>query len=181
MKVNIKLQKRDVEIKDIPIFYKTLTENKISVGVHKEQGRHNVEKALWNEFGVAPFRLATPMKKKLANGKFVKLLPETVLQIPARPFVRLYLHPSSLENFRKYYEQEMNYKFLSGLKTPAQDAKNLLNDVSDFTEEQMKKNVVEGNDLKRNAPLTIAIKGFDYPLVETGKMLKSIKGKVEKI
>ena len=63
-KCKIELKKRDVQLKDIPKFYQELIENKVSVGVHKEQGSFNVKKALWNEFGVTPYVLATPKRKR---------------------------------------------------------------------------------------------------------------------
>lgn len=38
-----------------------------------------------------------------------------------------------------------------------------------------------GNSLKPNAPSTIAKKGFDHPLVETGQMAADVRGRVHRI
>ena len=90
--VVMKFKDRDVRLKDIPKFYKELSSNKLTVGVHHEQGSHNVEKAVWNEFGKIII-LQSPLRKRLADGTYAKLKMGTVLHTPARPFVRLYLYP----------------------------------------------------------------------------------------
>jgi len=176
----IKLTKRDVRLKDLVSFYQYLSTYKISVGVHKERGQTNLQKAFWNEFG-STIRLGKPLKKKLASGKFLRLPEGTIIHTPARPFVRLTLYPESIKIIQDYFAQEMGYRIKGKLKNPKSDAKNLLKNTADFSAEQMKKIADDSSNYLPNAPLTVAIKGFDYPLHKTGKMVESIKGKVERI
>ena len=61
----IEFKKRDVRLKDIPKFYQELIENKVSIGIHKAQGSHNVEKAFWNEFGTTQVLIMLRIFKRL--------------------------------------------------------------------------------------------------------------------
>lgn len=179
-KCKIEFKKRDVQLKDIPKFYQELVENKVSVGVHKEQGSFNVKKALWNEFGVTPYVLATPKRKRLFNGSYVTLGEGTTIQIPARPFIRLYLFPESRDLIHKSYIQSINSNFRDGLKTPRSSAKNVLNTVGDAGQVSQWINMERWKSALPNASLTVAIKGFDYPLFETGSLQKAIRYKLSK-
>lgn len=175
----IKVVKKDIRTQDLVSFYQTLSENKMSIGVHKDRGQNNLQKAFWNEFGTT-IKLDRPLKKKLASGKFIRLAEGTVIHTPARPFVRLTLYPESVKIIKDYFAQEMGYKIKGKLKNPKTSARNLLQDTADFSAKQMKKIADDSSNYLPNAPLTIAIKGYDYPLHKTGKLVDSIKGKVEK-
>lgn len=177
--VSIKFKKRDVRLKDVPKFYQELEENTLSVGLHKEQGKHNVEKGFWNEFGVAPFILSKPMKKRLADGSYTTLTEGTVLHIPARPFTRLYLYPERLQRVLNEYKNSYELALKNGLKPPKQSAKKVLNDVGIIAKNEMY-DIILSKTLLPNAPLTVAIKGFDFPLFKIGKMVNAIKHKVRK-
>ena len=189
--VNLKLKKRDVQIKDIPLYYKGLVENKVSIGIHKRKGRevgsgelpskaNALEKAFWNEFGTTHVVKKDFKKKSKIDGKFVKFKAGTVISIPARPFIRLYLYPDRVKRIFMEYENSLNRAFMNGLKQPKNNAKETLKDVAYRGEIVMKEGIVGQNDLQPNAPLTVYLKGFDYPLFETGSMLNAIRGQVEK-
>lgn len=177
----IEFKKRDIRLQDIPKFYQGLVENKVSVGVHREQGSHNVDKAFWNEFGGGTFTLSTPMRKKLADGSWVRLDAGTTLRMPARPFIRLYLRPENIRLIRECYLSKINDSFQSGLKAPKTDAKEVLNEVGEGGKVAQWTNMEEWTTKLPNAPLTVAIKGFNHPLFDTGKMFNAIKYKVRKI
>lgn len=175
----IKTKKRDLKINNLAKFYLALSENKASIGVHKEQGSHNLDKAIWNEFGATPFVLATPMKKKLADGTFTTLGAGTVLQIPARPFVRLYLYPERQRKVFEEYKIVYNQLVKEGVKSPISKARKLLQQIGLVAKNEMY-DIILSKTLIPNAPLTIAIKGFDFPLFKTGSMVNAIKNKVKK-
>ena len=180
MKCKIEFKKRNVQLKDIPKFYEGLIDNKISVGVHKEQGSFNVKKAVWNEFGTTPYVLATPKRKRLFDGSYATLQAGTVIETPARPFIRLYLFPESRSLINETYIHSINNSFRSGLKSPRSLAKNVLNSVGDSGQVSQLINMERWKTALPNASLTVAIKGFDYPLFKTGRLQKAIKYKISK-
>ena len=81
----------------------------------------------------------------------------------------------------KTYRAEITNAFHEGLKTPKSQAKDVLKSVATMGETEMRKTIMTNDELEPNAPLTIEIKGFDYPLFKTGSMMRAIKGKVSKI
>lgn len=180
MKCKIELKKRDVELKNIPKFYEELIDNKVSVGVHKEQGSFNVKKAVWNEFGVTSLVLAKPMRKRLKTGNYAVLKAGSVITIPARPFIRLYLFLDSRNLIHKTYAQSISDSFRSGLKPTRQQAKNVLEQVGSSGQVSQWTNMDRWTTALPNASLTVAIKGFDHPLFKTGALTKAIKYKISK-
>ena len=155
----IEFKKRDVRLKDVPKFLQGLIENKVSIGVHSTQdrrpkGKSNVDIGFINEFGLQ--------------------------NVPARPFVRLYLYPEKTYRVMNEYRNRYNEQIKQGLKTPIKSAKDILNDVGRIGQTEMRDIILSNTMLTPNAPLTIELKGFDYPLVETGRLVNAIKYKVEK-
>lgn len=175
----LKTKKRDINLTNLAKFYKGLMENKLSVGLHKEQGSHNVEKGFWNEFGATPFVLAKPMRKKLADGTYTRLEKGTILHIPPRPFIRLYLYPEKQQRVFKEYKTSYEMCLKEGIKRPNSSVKKVLDNVG-FVAVNEIHNLILSKTLLSNAPLTIAIKGFDFPLFKTGSMVNAIKHKVRK-
>jgi len=155
----IEFKKRDVRLKDVPKFLQGLIENKVTVGIHQTQdkrprGKSNVYIGYINEFGLGNF--------------------------PPRPFVRLYLYPEKTYRVMNEYRNRYNEQIRQGLKTPIMSAKNVLKDVGEIAQKEMRDIILSNTMLISNAPKTIELKGFDYPLVETGRLVNAIKYKVEK-
>ena len=107
-RVTLEFQKRDVRLKDIPLFYKNLADNKITVGVHKREGMevgstdlpkkaNTLEKAYWNEFGTTHTVTKLFRKRARTDNKLVTFKEGTIINIPPRPFVRLYLYPEKIQ------------------------------------------------------------------------------------
>lgn len=176
----IEFKKRDVRLQDIPKFYQELIENKVSIGIHKAQGSHNVEKAFWNEFGTTQV-LTKDLRKRKADGTYAIIKAGTRIVTPARPFVRLYLYPEKMNKIFKTYNAEITNAFHEGLNNPRRSGEQVLKSVAFVGEAEMRKTIMTNDVLEPNAPLTIEIKGFDYPLFNTGRMMNAIKGKVSKI
>lgn len=81
---------------------------------------------------------------------------------------------------RTAYLKLLNGSMDLGLNAPVSDAKTMLKHVAKIAQEEMQ-DIIEGRTLLRpNNALTIYLKGFDYPLLETGGLLNAIRGKVEK-
>ena len=94
-------------------------------------------------------------------------------RIPARPFIRL-----SFENHKKEWGDEAETQLTAMIKS-GKTASGALNAVG----RHMKKDIVsiigDTSQLRHNAPSTIARKGFDKPLYETGKLKAAIDFKVK--
>lgn len=190
-RVKIEFKKRDIALKNVPKFYQTLAENKMSIGVHKREGlsvgttdkpnRANIlERAYFNEFGTRQYVSKTFRKKSQTDGKMVVFQKGDLIVVPPRPFVRLYLYPNRLEKVMVAYVNFIDNSFLHGLKSPVVDARETLKYVARIAEEEMQSIIGEKVELQPNSAFTVYLKGFDYPLVETGRLLYAIKGKVEK-
>lgn len=180
--VTLETKKRDVRLKDIPLFYKGLTENKISVGVHKEQGQENLKHALWNEFGTVHITKHPYKFRRLVNGHFktIRIAQGSDISIPPRPFVRLKIYPKSIFLIEHKLQQRISNAIRGGLHAPKTESMNVLTDVAKFAEDEMKIIALSSEHYESNANLTVELKGFNQPLVETGKMINAIKGKVKK-
>ena len=156
--IKLEFKKRDVKLKDIPSFYQELISNKITVGIHKDQdyrfdGKNNVDLAYINEFGLG--------------------------HVPPRPFIRLYLYPEIVNQIGKEYASEYNIQLKNGIKGIKNSEKNILKRTGMKSSEKMCDIIASRSVLEPNKPKTIELKGFDYPLVETGALFKAIRYKVE--
>lgn len=190
-RATLELRKRDVRLKDVPLFYKGLVENKMSIGVHKREGMvvgdgtlpnkaNNLEKAYWNEFGTTHVVKKDFRKWARGLGKYIKIKAGTIITIPPRPFVRLYLYDNKIRKITQNYNYEISNAFKYGLKQPKTNANEVQKNVAFVAEKEMQETIRGNSTLQPNADFTIDVKGFDYPLFETGKLLNAIKGKVEK-
>ena len=94
-------------------------------------------------------------------------------RIPARPFIRL-----SFENHNKEWNDVADEQ-LTAMINSGKTASGALSAVG----EAMKKDIVsiigDTSQLRHNAPSTIAKKGFDAPLYDTGKLKAAIDYKVK--
>lgn len=179
-RATLEFKKRDVRLKDVPLFYKELMENKVSVGVHKEQGQENLHKALWNEFG-SSYVLQRNKRRKKANGEWVTIPKGSLIITPARPFLRLTLKTSSINLIEDCFLQKINESIRGGLHAPKTSAKSVLKEVGEGGQAAQWINMEEWTQKLPNAQLTIDIKGFDHPLFKTGKLFNAIKYKIRKV
>lgn len=179
-KVSLEFKRRDVRLKDVPLFYTELMQNKVSVGVHREQGQENLQKALWNEFG-SYYTLQRNVRKRLANGHYVTLKAGSKILTPARPFLRLTLKPSNMQLIQECYEHKINESIRGGLHAPKASASGVLKEVGEGGQVAQWSNMEEWKERLPNAQLTIDIKGFDHPLFKTGKLFNAIKYKIRKV
>ena len=59
-------------------------------------------------------------------------------------------------------------------------AKEAYNDIGFKARAEMKDIILSNSRLKPNSPATVEIKGFDYPLVNSGQLVQSIDYRVKK-
>ena len=95
---------------------------------------------------------------------------------PERYFIHFNLNPEVYNNFRRGVRDIVRKFALTKFKNP----KSLMQYIVDFAVDAQKFIIINKKS-KPNKPYTIAKKGFDHPLFDTGKMLRAIKGKVDQL
>lgn len=183
-------------------YFEELNHLQAKVGVHSDAGEHNVKKALWNEFGtnhklgfnaiaiqgqgLKPFNSST---YKYLNADGSNLVGKGAdISIPARPFIRLYLYPDSVEKLLKRFSYKFRDNLYKDIMT-REDAKETFKTLGKESVHLMKQKLYYGNydrgsnntlkDQEHNSPLTQYIKGKDSPLIDTGEMASVLDYKVE--
>lgn len=150
-----------------------------TVGVHADKGKDVVDKAVWNEFGT---KHISKGYKFIKNGVEYKIKRGTDISIPARPFIRLYLYSDAVLKIKNELAKNVETMALGHkrLKQPLKAVTHTMDNIGRVAKELMKEKMTNPNNYKKNADLTIAIKGFDYPLYDTGELLSSIDSRLER-
>lgn len=168
-------------------YVENLGKVKATVGVHAEDsttdkyGVTTVKKAIWNEFGVEQWT-APRDYDFIKNGIQYFVIKGQKFKIPARPFVRLYLHPKSILVIEREFAKNFDVmlRFHNRLTQPLKAATTTMDNVGRKAKDEMKNLIKNGSTYKKNSAFTIEIKGFDHPLYETGDLLNSIDSKIER-
>ena len=92
-------------------------------------------------------------------------------RIPSRPFIAIATDES------KGWQGEV--KMQVGGITSSADVNGVLNTIGEQMKKDIKNVIGDRSKLKPNAPSTIAKKGFDAPLIDTGKLQESIDFEVK--
>lgn len=97
--------------------------------------------------------------------------------IPPRPVMRMAAERVS----EKFIKERLRAYMINVTRNP-KDAKRLetvlLQDMGRQAVKEAKKIIENGGELQRNAPATIAKKGFNRPLFETGELVKKLSYEV---
>lgn len=123
-----------------------------------EQGIPVARVARILEFGAS-------IKRQSSSGK------EYTINIPARPFMRYAW--SQFSNSRVEIQAKIAHKLVQGKITPDQ----ALGQIGLAIEGHIARSIKTG-PWAPNAPVTVRIKGFDKPLIDTGHMWKTVSSKV---
>jgi hypothetical protein len=90
--------------------------------------------------------------------------------IPARPSIE-----PSIEKNKEAIAKELQVAAKLALDGKAQEARRQLENVGDFASGKAREYFTDpDNGWEDNSPLTVALKGSDKPLIDTGEMRKSI-------
>ena len=92
-------------------------------------------------------------------------------RIPSRPFIAIATDES------KGWQSEVK-KQVGGITSSA-DVNGALNTIGEQMKKDIKNVIGDRSKLKPNAPSTIAKKGFDAPLIDTGKLQEAIDFEVK--
>jgi hypothetical protein len=107
----------------------------------------------------------TPVAQVAANNEF----GEPSRGIPPRPFFR---------NAVVAHESEYPQRLADALERHDYDAREALGEVGVTIEADIRQSILDTND-PPNAPSTIARKGHDKPLIDTGLMMSSVNHRVK--
>ena len=178
--------KDGLKLENLISYYKSLSDNVVTVGVHKDKGRELVKRAAHTEFGTTLFEegWGTPFGH--------------VYVVPPRPAIRMYLYPEMIDTIKTTYIDSIDTSKKLGVKNPVQDAKEAQEVVGEVSKTMQKEKMLKGGydqstndtglDPEHNgaeiAPgiyaKTIAYKGFDDPWIQTGETLNAVDFKIEK-
>ena len=186
--IDIRKEHNGIKIEDFKKYFQSLSDNKISVGVHKDKGRLAVLKAQHTEFGTMPPN-DTKVGKDIPTG-FKHPFGHSGVLVPPRPVIRMYLYQDIKEQISNEYQLALNSAKRTKLKNPSNNAidtqkrlgqecvymqRDKLNNGGYDTSTNM-----TGLDPEHNGLKTIKYKGFDNPWVQTGATNAAIDYKVEK-
>lgn len=189
----IELEKRDLSSNALKKFYKNLDKHNVTVGIHKEEGAKQyangqtvLKNAIVQEFGwtqiVKKARIITsPFTKHIAKkGKHKgELIPNTFyipegteLEIPARPFVRIFNNKKEKNDLTEAFKNQIEVYKKSG------DAEAVYDGVGFMANLRMRQRIDEHKIKPKNADMTKEYKGSATPLYMTGALGDAIKHEV---
>ena len=166
---------------------KELHLEKITAGIHKEQGATMVSKnarlidiAVQNEYGnewVEPYTV-----RFQKNGKWFYIKKDTSIKIPATHFVgRLVQNTGYRAGLITEIQASIHMMLApyNGYDSKKETAKTVARDIGRYMM-NMIKGFIDKKEFQPNAPLTIVGKGFDKRLYDKGLMYESIKWRSRK-
>lgn len=178
--LKIDKKKRTVVLKEL----QKLNLEQITAGVHAADGKQVVgdngfkliDVAVQNEYGNSWTMPRTVRFFK--NGKWWTIKKGTLIKIPATKFVsRIIQDPMERRNIVDSFKASLH--ILLNYGKYGYTVKDLIKEVGSDMRDAIRRNI----DLKifqPNAPMTIAIKGFDKRLFEKGTLYNSIKFRSKK-
>lgn len=178
--LKIDKKKRTVVLKEL----QKLNLEQITAGVHAADGKQVVgdngfkliDVAVQNEYGNSWTMPRTVRFFK--NGKWWTIKKRTLIKIPATKFVsRIIQDPMERRNIVDSFKASLH--ILLNYGKYGYTVKDLIKEVGSDMRDAIRRNI----DLKifqPNAPMTIAIKGFDKRLFEKGTLYNSIKFRSKK-
>lgn len=181
-KLKVDKKKRTVVLKEL----QKLNLEKITAGIHASDGNQVVsdsgfkliDVAVQNEFGNSWTLQKTARFFK--NGKWWTIKKGTTINIPATRFVSRILEDpiekrSVMDNFKACLHILLKY----GDVGEAYTVRDLVKDVGSWMRDRIRAGI-DDKIFEPNAPLTIAIKGFNQRLFEKGTLYNAIKYRSKK-
>lgn len=177
--VQTKLERKGngIRVEDAIAFFRGLEKNKISSGIHKEEGQEYIKRAAHTEFGSPVFGAwETPFG--------------TVNHVPPRPAIRMFLYPDMLKEVSDTYSKKIDIEKKNKLKSPNNNVLEVQEKVGMKCQYLQQEKMIKGgyswegnntgNDPEHNGIRTIMWKGFDDPCISTGETLQHVNYKVTK-
>ena len=180
--LKIDKKKRTIVLKEL----RDIHLEKITAGIHASDGNQVVSKsgfklidvAVQNEYGNS--WVLNKSVSFFKNGKWWHLKKGTTIKIPATKFVSRVLEDTNekrsiMDVFKGSLHILLNY----GNQAEGYTAKDLVKDVGSWMRDRIRAGI-DDKIFEPNGPLTMAIKGFDKRLFETGTLYNAIKYRSKK-
>lgn len=181
--LKIDKKKRTVVLKEL----QKLNLEKITAGIHASDGNQVIsdsgfkliDVAVQNEFGNTWTLSKTARFFK--NGKWWNIKKGTTIKIPATRFVsRILQEPNERRGVIDNYKACLKILLKYGQVGEGYTVKDFVKDVGSWMRDRIRAGIDE-KKFEANAPLTIAIKGFDKRLFEKGTLYNAIKYRSKKV
>lgn len=180
--LKVEKKKRTVVLKEL----QKLNLEKITAGIHAADGNQVVSDSgfklidvvVQNEFGNSWTLQKTVRFFK--NGKWWALKKGTMINIPATRFVsRILEDPTEKRNVIDNFKACLHILLKYGEMGEGYTVRDLVKDVGSWMRDRIRAGI-DDKIFEPNAPLTIAIKGFNQRLFEKGTLYNAIKYRSKK-
>ncbi len=181
-KLKVEKSKRTLLFKEL----QELNLEKITAGIHANEGKlvvgesgfKMIDVAVQNEYGNE--YTVNKTRRFYKNGKWWTIKKGTNIKIPATYFVsRLIKDFKERKLLVEEFKAELAILFQYGKKGQVYSPKDVVKAVGSYMRDRIKAGI-DKKIFAKNADLTIAIKGFDQRLFETGQLYKSIRYRSKK-
>ena len=128
-----------------------------------------------NEFGYS----FTPKKNRIIknkDGSVFRLMANKKYTIPARPAFRRSAKGKYFRSISKKVSNRVDELF----STKKRNVYTTWKDIGEILSGVIKESYTDSDGLAKNSPMTVAIKGSNNPLTETGQVYNAIKYKVKR-
>ena len=180
---NIEIKPHDVKSEAMKNMFASLKKHFVTVGIHKAEGSKVIsvsngkpytliQNACNQEFGFSQTIEKTRRFKSPYTGKWFYLKKGTVITTPPRVFIRIFSQD-------KVAQKELTTAFKESIEN--KDLKTgyaIFKNVGDFARLKQKSRIISREVRPKNAKMTVEYKGFNQPLVQSGKMLSAITSEV---
>lgn len=172
--IQTKLERKGngIKVENAIAFFRSLEKNKISSGIHKDEGQEFVKRAAHTEFG-------TPRFGDWGWGI-----------VPPRPAIRMFLYPEMMDEVSKTFYEYINSEKKTKLISPSSSAQEVDEQVGYMCQYLQQTKMMDGGyslegnttglDPEHNGLPTIEFKGFDDPWISTSQTLAHVNFKVTK-
>lgn len=188
----IEYKKGDLNSKALEKFYKNLEKHNVTVGIHKEEGTKQyangqtvIKNACIQEFGNTQIVEKLRRFKSPYTDKWFTFKEGWKIEIPARPFVRIFNDKKEKQEITKTFKNQI------GLYLKKFDATAVFKGVGDFARLRMRERIIDhkvkahwgkgkpdGISSYSNTKTTQRYKGSNTPLYLSGTLFNAIKSKV---
>lgn len=181
-KLKIEKKNRTLLLKEL----RKINMEKITAGIHASDGQQKVndkgfkliDVAVQNEYGNSWTTKKTHRFYK--NGKWWSIKKGTNINIPATRFVsRIIQDPTEKRSLIDHFKSEMHILFKYGKVGEGYSVKEAVKNIGSYMRDRIR-NGIDKKIFVPNAPLTVAIKGFDKRLFEKGTLYNAIKFRTKK-
>lgn len=180
--LKIEKKKRTLVFKEL----QQLNMEKITAGIHAADGQQKVSEsgfrlidvAVQNEYGNS--YTVNKTRRFFKNGKWWTIKKGTNINIPATRFVsRIIQDPNEKRSLIDNFKAELHILFKYGEGGKFYSVKDVIKNIGSYMRDRIK-NGIDKKIFIPNAPMTIAIKGFDKRLFEIGTLYNAIKFRSKK-